>query len=77
MKNIQKKDQIIKITTKYYSDPRKHRCERVEEPKKQSNKIFTDEKLAIKVIMDCRTTSVRKFRTRLVFKQYDVILIKE
>ena len=27
--------------------------------------------------MDCRTTSVHKFRTSLGFKQYDVILTKE
>ena len=27
--------------------------------------------------MDCRTTSAHKFRTRLGFKQYDVILTKE
>ena len=36
-----------------------------------------DGKLAIKVIMDCTTTSVQNFRTRLGFKQYDVILTKE
>ena len=27
--------------------------------------------------MDCRTTSARKLKTRLGFKQYDVILTKE
>ena len=27
--------------------------------------------------MDCRTTSAHKFRTRLGFKQYDVILTEE
>ena len=27
--------------------------------------------------MDCRTTAVYKFRTRLVVKQYDAILTKE
>ena len=48
----------------------------VDKLKKQSNRIFIDAKLAIKVIMDCRTTSAHKFRTRLGFKQY-VILIKE
>ena len=35
------------------------------------------EKLAIKVIVDCRTTMACRFRTRLGFKQYDVILTKE
>ena len=65
------------ITTKYYSDHRKHRYELVTEPKKEYSMIFIDEKLAIKVIMDCRTTSAYKFRTRLGFKWYNVILIKE
>ena len=41
------------------------------------NRIFTDETLAIRVIMDCRTTSGCKFRTRLGYKQHDVILTKE
>ena len=31
----------------------------------------------MKVIMDCRTTMAHKFRTRLLFKQYDVILRKK
>ena len=35
-----------------------------------------DKKLAIKVIMNCTETS-HKFRTRLGFKQYDVMLRKE
>ena len=65
------------ITTKYNSNHRKHRYELVEEPKKQVNRIFIDKKLAIKVIMDCRTTMANKFRTRLGFKQYDIILTKE
>ena len=65
------------ITTKYNSNHRKHRYELVEEPKKQVNRIFVDEKLAIKVIMDCRTTMAHKFRARLGVKQYDIILTKE
>ena len=65
------------FTTKYHSDHRKHRYELVEQPKKQCNIIFIDEKLTITVIMDCRTTPARKFRTRLGFKQYDVILTKD
>ena len=36
-----------------------------------------DKKLAIKVIMDCKTTLGHKFRARLGFKQYYVILTKE
>ena len=65
------------ITTKYNSNHRKQRYELIEEPKKQVNKIFISKKLAIKVIMDCRTTSAHKFRTRLGFKQYDFISTKE
>ena len=56
------------ITIKYHSDHRKHIYGLVEEPKKQCNRIFTEEKLVVKVIMDCRTTSAHKFRTRLGFK---------
>ena len=44
---------------------------------KQCKKIFIDEKLAIKVIMDWGTTSGHKFRTRLGFKQYYNFLTKE
>ena len=58
-------------------DHRKHRYELVEEPKKQCNRFFMDEKLAVKVIMDLRTTSAHKFNTTLGFKQYDVILTKQ
>ena len=36
-----------------------------------------DEKLAIKVIMGCRTTSANIFRTRLGFKPCNAILIIE
>ena len=49
----------------------------MEEPKKQVNMIFIDEKLAIKVTMDCITTMSCKFRSRLGFKQYHTILTKE
>ena len=36
-----------------------------------------DETLAIRGIMDCRLTPAHKSRTRLGFKQDDVILTKE
>ena len=52
------------ITTKYYSDQRKHSYSLEEEPKKQSNKISVDKKFAVKVIRDYRTTSAHEFRTR-------------
>ena len=60
---------LREITTKYHSDHRKYRYKLVEEPKKQVNRIFIHGKLAMKVIMNCRT--------RLGFKQYDVILTKK
>ena len=44
---------------------------------KQHNIIFIHKELAVKVIIDCRITAAHKFRTRLGFKQYDVILTKE
>ena len=65
------------ITTKYHLDHPKHRYELIDKPKKQSKRIFIDKKLAIKVIVDCRTTSAHKFRTKLEFKQHDIILAKE
>ena len=65
------------IATKYNLNHRQHRYELVKELKRQVNRIFIDEKLAIKVIMDCRTTSAHKFRTRLEFKQYNVNLTNE
>ena len=68
---------VREITTKYNSNHKEDRYELVEEPKKQVKRIFIDEKLAIKVIMDCGTTMTHKFRTRLGFKQFDVILAKE
>ena len=67
---------LREITIKYNSDHRKRSYEIVNEPKKQCNRTFIEEELAVKVIMDCRTTSAHKFRLRLGFKQYDVILNK-
>ena len=68
---------LREITTKYNSNHSKHRHELIEKPKKQVNRIFINEKIATKVIMDCRTALAHKFRTRLGFKQYDAILTKE
>ena len=45
--------------------------------KKQPNRTFIRKELAIKVTMDCRKTAAHKFRTRLGFKQYGVILTKK
>ena len=50
----------------------------VDKQKQQPNPthFFMYKELAIKVIMNCRTTAAHIVRTRLEFKQYDVILIK-
>ena len=64
-------------TAKYISNHRKHRFELVDEQKKQPNRIFINKESIIKVIIDCRTMAVHKFRTILGFKQYDVILTIE
>ena len=61
----------------YLSDPRKHRYEPVDKPKKQHNRVFLDKELTAKVIMDFRTVAAHKFRTKLRLKQCDVILNKE
>lgn len=67
--------QEVKI--KYNSDQRKHRYEIVDKVKKQINRMFIDKKLAIRVTMDCRTTSEHKCGTRLVCKQYNILLTKK
>ena len=59
---------LLEFTIKYHADHRKHRYEPVEESKKQVNTIFIDGKFAIKVIMECRTTSAHKFSKILGFK---------
>ena len=43
---------------KYHSDLRKHRHKLVtsNRTKKQCSRVFIDEKVTIKVIMDCKTT---------------------
>ena len=66
-----------KLQQKFIQSIKKDRYELDNESSKQCNRIFTDEKLTIKVFMDCRTTLILKFRTRLCFKQSDVILTKE
>ena len=67
MKNIKEgldHKSLREVTIKYHSDHRKY--ELIEE---QFNSIFMNEKLAIKVIMNCRT--------RLGLQQVDVDLTKE
>ena len=65
------------ITINHHSDHRKHRYELATEPKKEYNRIFTGKKLAVQAVVDSRTRSVHKCRTRLGFKQYNLIVTKE
>ena len=65
------------IIIRYHLDHRKHSYELIDKPKKQPNRIFINKELAAKVIMDCRARASHKFRPRLGFKQYDVILTNE
>ena len=65
------------ITINHHSDHRKHRYELATEPKKEYNRIFTGKKLPVQAVVDSRTRSVHKCRTRLGFKQYNLILTKE
>ena len=53
MKNIEEELDHKKVrgaTLKYLSNHRKYRYELVDKPKNQPNRIFIDEKLAVKVI---------------------------
>ena len=80
MENIEEElghKHLQEITIKYHSNHRELRYELRDKPRKQSNRIFIDSKFGIKVIMDRRTISAHKFRTRLGFKRYDFILTKE
>ena len=80
MKNIQKKDYFIKICKKLQQNvilSQKKSIGTSYRTKKQCNIIFLVKKLALKVIVDCRTISAHKFRIRLGLKQYDIILTKE
>ena len=79
MKNIEKglNHNFRVSTVKYLSEHRKKRSELVDEPKKQPSRIFLHKELATKLIIDCRKTAPRKFRTRLGSKPYHAILTKE
>ena len=65
------------VTRKYPSKYRKQRQELVNRGNYQSFTILLKKKLAIKVIMDCRTAIAVEFRSRLGFNQHDPIMTKE
>ena len=71
MKN---KDQIGKICELLHKiSSNNPRYELADNGKKQHSKIFICKELATKLVEGCRTTVAEKFRTRLGFKQNDVI----
>ena len=65
------------LTRKYHSNYIKHRYELLDEPKKQPNSFFSSKDLAIKIIMDCRTTESLNLEKKLGFNLLDVINTKE
>ena len=65
------------ITNKYPSKYRIQKKELVNCGNYQPCRIFLKEKIVIKVIMDCRTTTSVEFRTRIGFNQHDPIMTKE
>ena len=69
-------ENLQEITTKYNSNHRKHIYELIEEPKKKVQQNSCRWKIRNQS-MDSRTMSAHEFRTRLQFKQCDVILTKE
>ena len=64
------------MTTAKYSgvDRRKKRQELQDCGKSQPTRIFLRKDLGIKVILDCRTVQVVKFRKELGFNQHDPII---
>ena len=67
----------VSITIKYDLVYKKHRHELVDEPKKQPNRIFLRNDLALKVIMDHRTEESCNLKGNLGFSLRDGINTKE
>ena len=65
------------IKNKYDSVYKTHRFELVNKPKKQPNRRFLRNDLALKVIMDCRTEESCNLKRNLGFRLHDVINTKE
>ena len=79
-KNIEEKlghKNLPAITNKYDQACKKHRYELVNEAKKQPNRRFLRNDLALKIIMDCRTDKSCNLKRNLGFRLHDVINTKE
>ena len=79
-KNIEEKSghkNLPAITNKYDQACKKHRYELVNEAKKQPNRRFLRNDLALKIIMDCRTDKSCNLKSNLGFRLHHVINTKE
>ena len=65
------------LTNQNHSDFIKHIYKLLDEPKIEPNSILSREGLAVKIMMDCRTTEALKFKRKLGFNLHDVINTKE
>ena len=79
-KNIEEKlgDKYLPVVTnKCDKICKKHRCELIDKPIKQSNRRFLHNDLALKIIIDCRTDKSCSLKKKLGFKLHDLINTKE
>ena len=65
------------LTNKYNEEYKKCRYELIDDPIKQSCRRFIHNKLALKLIMDCRTDESRNLEINLGFTLHDVINTKK
>ena len=74
MKQILKQSNSAVVTLQYRSQCIKQIQELQNCDKYQSCRILIKESLTMQITMDCRTTPVVNFRTKLGFRQYDPIM---
>ena len=68
---------FLEFATKYHSSHRKHNFGLVDETNKTTQQNFYTKGIRDQSNTDCKTTVAYKLRTRVGFKQYDVILTNE
>ena len=68
---------LVQSTTTFYSVYKKHIYEIVDNPKKQPNRRFLRNDLALKVIIDPRTDETCTLKRSLRFNLHDIINTKE
>ena len=77
IKDQLKDSNLAAVTLQYPPKDRKQRQELQNCGKYHPCKIFLKQSLAMQIIMDCRTTPVVNFRTKLGFGQRDPIMTQE